>query len=191
VAKLKLQPLGDRVVVKAVQREEKTKGGIVLPDTAKDKRAGVDAAQAYLDQNKADLAASYNDIKNIRGFQVKDETMKKLADSVLASGTKVGGLKIKYMSESMADKELDQKLDILSARFATVKTIAKEAAVETALAVSDLFTGDFWKLLAANLAKGAGMQSASLASMQMRIKEATDAAIEKRILRSEPSLLSQ
>jgi len=37
VAKPKLQPLGDRVVVKAIQREEKTKGGIVLPDTAKDK----------------------------------------------------------------------------------------------------------------------------------------------------------
>ena len=33
----KLQPLGDRVVVKAIQREEKTKGGIVLPDTAKEK----------------------------------------------------------------------------------------------------------------------------------------------------------
>ena len=37
MAKPKLQPLGDRVVVKAVQREEKTKGGIVLPATAKDK----------------------------------------------------------------------------------------------------------------------------------------------------------
>ena len=74
--------------------------------------------------------------------------------------------------------KLDQKLDILSARFATVKTVAKEAAVETALAVSDIFTGDFWKLLAANLAKGAGMQSAQLASLQMRIKETVDAAAE-------------
>lgn len=32
-----LKPLADRVVVKPVQAEEKTKGGIVLPDTAKDK----------------------------------------------------------------------------------------------------------------------------------------------------------
>jgi len=32
-----LRPLADRVVVKPVQAEEKTKGGIVLPDTAKDK----------------------------------------------------------------------------------------------------------------------------------------------------------
>ena len=33
----KLEPLGDRVVVKALVREEVTKSGIVLPDTAKDK----------------------------------------------------------------------------------------------------------------------------------------------------------
>jgi chaperonin GroES len=34
---LKLQPLGDRLVVKPIEKEEKTKGGIILPDTAKEK----------------------------------------------------------------------------------------------------------------------------------------------------------
>ncbi|MBQ6434853.1 MAG: co-chaperone GroES [Synergistaceae bacterium] len=34
---MKLKPLGDRIVVKVLTREEKTKGGIVLPDTAKEK----------------------------------------------------------------------------------------------------------------------------------------------------------
>ena len=34
---VKIQPLGDRVVVKALEKEEKTKGGIYLPDTAKEK----------------------------------------------------------------------------------------------------------------------------------------------------------
>ncbi len=34
---LKLQPLGDRLVVKPIEREEVTRGGIVLPDTAKEK----------------------------------------------------------------------------------------------------------------------------------------------------------
>ena len=34
---VKLQPLGDRVVVKPIEREEVTKGGIVLPDTAREK----------------------------------------------------------------------------------------------------------------------------------------------------------
>ena len=33
----KLQPLGDRVVIKPIAREEVTKGGIVLPDTVKEK----------------------------------------------------------------------------------------------------------------------------------------------------------
>jgi chaperonin GroES len=35
--KLNLKPLGSRVVVKALEREEITKSGIVLPDTAKEK----------------------------------------------------------------------------------------------------------------------------------------------------------
>src|ERR1700704_3471560 len=34
---MKLRPLGDRVVIKPVEREEKTKSGSVLPDTAKEK----------------------------------------------------------------------------------------------------------------------------------------------------------
>jgi chaperonin GroES len=33
----KLKPLGDRVVIKPTPREEMTKSGIVLPDTAKEK----------------------------------------------------------------------------------------------------------------------------------------------------------
>ena len=33
----KLKPLGSRVVIKALEREEMTKSGIVLPDTAKEK----------------------------------------------------------------------------------------------------------------------------------------------------------
>ncbi len=35
--KLNLKPLADRVVVKKLEAEEKTAGGIVLPDTAKEK----------------------------------------------------------------------------------------------------------------------------------------------------------
>lgn len=34
---MKIQPLADRIVVKPLQPVEKTKGGIVLPDTAKEK----------------------------------------------------------------------------------------------------------------------------------------------------------
>ena len=35
--KLNIRPLNDKIVVKRVEAEEKTKGGIVLPDTAKEK----------------------------------------------------------------------------------------------------------------------------------------------------------
>ncbi len=34
---MKIKPLGDRVVVKPLEAVEKSKGGIVLPDTAKEK----------------------------------------------------------------------------------------------------------------------------------------------------------
>ena len=34
---MNLRPLGDRAVIKPVEKEEKTKSGIVIPDTAKEK----------------------------------------------------------------------------------------------------------------------------------------------------------
>ncbi len=37
MAKLHIKPLGDKVIVKRVEAEEKTAGGIVLPDSAKEK----------------------------------------------------------------------------------------------------------------------------------------------------------
>jgi chaperonin GroES len=34
---MKIRPLGDRVLIKRIKEEEKTKGGIIIPDTAKEK----------------------------------------------------------------------------------------------------------------------------------------------------------
>ena len=34
---MKMRPLQDRVIVKRIEEEEKTKGGIIIPDTAKEK----------------------------------------------------------------------------------------------------------------------------------------------------------
>ena len=39
MAKLKFRPLHDRVVVRRIDADEKTKGGIIIPDTAKEKPA--------------------------------------------------------------------------------------------------------------------------------------------------------
>ena len=37
MARLNIKPLGDKVIIKRVDAEQKTAGGIVLPDTAKEK----------------------------------------------------------------------------------------------------------------------------------------------------------
>jgi chaperonin GroES len=37
MAKTKFRPLHDRVVIRRIEAEEKTKGGIIIPDTAKEK----------------------------------------------------------------------------------------------------------------------------------------------------------
>jgi chaperonin GroES len=37
MSKLNIKPLGDRIVIKPMEAEEKTKGGIILPDTVKEK----------------------------------------------------------------------------------------------------------------------------------------------------------
>jgi chaperonin GroES len=34
---MKIRPLHDRIIVKRIEGEEKTKGGIIIPDTAKEK----------------------------------------------------------------------------------------------------------------------------------------------------------
>lgn len=36
-SKLKVRPMGDRVIISALPQEEKTAGGVILPDTAKEK----------------------------------------------------------------------------------------------------------------------------------------------------------
>ncbi len=34
---MKIRPLGDRIIVKRIKEEEKSKGGIIIPETAKEK----------------------------------------------------------------------------------------------------------------------------------------------------------
>jgi chaperonin GroES len=37
LSKIKMQPLGDRVLVQTIEEKEVKKGGIIIPDTAKEK----------------------------------------------------------------------------------------------------------------------------------------------------------
>jgi len=63
---LKLQPLGDRIVVERDESEETTAGGIVLPDTAKDKPArgrvlAVGTGKLLDDGSRSELQLKVND----------------------------------------------------------------------------------------------------------------------------------
>ena len=51
---MKVRPLGNRVLVQRVEEEQKTKGGIVIPDTAKEKPAEgkvISVGQGARDEN--------------------------------------------------------------------------------------------------------------------------------------------
>ena len=56
---MKLRPLQDRILVQRVAEEEKTKGGIIIPDTAKEKPAEgkiVSVGKGKLDENGKRIA---------------------------------------------------------------------------------------------------------------------------------------
>ena len=60
------RPLGDRVLIKRVEEEEKTKGGIIIPDTAKEKPMegkviGVGAGKMLKDGTKRPLVVKEGD----------------------------------------------------------------------------------------------------------------------------------
>ena len=66
MAKLKIKPLGDKVIVQRVEAEETTAGGIVLPDSAKEKpKRGIVLAigngRLLDDGSRSDMSVQKND----------------------------------------------------------------------------------------------------------------------------------
>lgn len=82
---MSVQPLGDRILVKPVDSEEKTKGGIILPDTAKEK------------PSKGKVVAVGKG-KLLDDGKVKELEVK-TGDTVLYG--RYGGTEIKYKDEDM------------------------------------------------------------------------------------------
>jgi len=80
MSKPNIIPLGDRVLVKAVEEDEQVKGGIIIPDSAKEKPQ--QAEIIALGTGKQD------DDGNPQDFQVK------VGDVVLVS--KYGGTEVKF-----------------------------------------------------------------------------------------------
>ena len=69
MAKLKIKPLGDKVIVKRVEAETKTAGGIVLPDSAKEKpKRGIILAVGngrLLDEGEFVGVIHFSDVRDI------------------------------------------------------------------------------------------------------------------------------
>ena len=91
MAKLNIRPIGDKVILKRVDAEEKTAGGIVLPDTAKEKpKRGVILAvgngRLLDDGTRSDMQVTKND--------------EVLFTSYAGTDIKVGGDEYMIMDES-------------------------------------------------------------------------------------------
>jgi chaperonin GroES len=80
-----IQPLGDRIVVKVIEQVEKTKSGIYVPDTAKDK------------PQEAEVLAVGPGARNDKGERIPLDV--KVGDRVVFS--KYGGSEIKVDGEDI------------------------------------------------------------------------------------------
>jgi chaperonin GroES len=97
MAKLKIQPLGDRVLVKAIEEKEQMKGGIIIPDSAKEKSQ--EAEVIALGTGKKD------DDGKLIPFEVK------VGDKVLVS--KYGGTEVKIGDEKYSLLREDDILGVI------------------------------------------------------------------------------
>lgn len=93
-----LKPLGDRVLVKALEETEKVEKGIIIPDSAKEKPQ--EATIVALGSGPKDKDG------NVIDFQVK------VGDKVIVS--KYGGTEVKYQSETYNLVREDDILAILN-----------------------------------------------------------------------------
>ena len=90
-----IKPLGDRVLVKAIEVEEEVKGGIIIPDSAKEK------------PTTAEVLALGNGKKDGEKY----EFSVKVGDKVIIS--KYGGTQVKYNDEEYTILREDDILGII------------------------------------------------------------------------------
>jgi len=74
---------------------------------------GVDDAQKYWDSKKADLKKKWDGIKGARGFQVSDDTKKKMGESYINDSMAMKNLEIKHMGVTIRDAAFKSKLEKL------------------------------------------------------------------------------
>ena len=83
-------------------------------ESASDPSAGVDDAQKYFDSKKAEMTTKMDSLKNVRGYQVGEETRKMMESSLVDDAKKIANLQVKYMGTSMRDATFKAKLDKLT-----------------------------------------------------------------------------
>lgn len=83
-------------------------------DAASNPADGVDDAQKYFDSKKAEMTVKMDTLKNLRGYQVGEETKKMMESSLVEDAKKVANLQVKYMRASMSDPAFKAKLDKLT-----------------------------------------------------------------------------
>ena len=81
---------------------------------------GVDRAQQLLDARKPELKKKFESLKDLRGYQVGENTTKEFADAVARNSEKVLNLQVKYAERSLDDEKFAQKLTKLSDDFNSI-----------------------------------------------------------------------
>jgi hypothetical protein len=81
---------------------------------------GVDRAQQLLEKRKPELKAKFENLKDLRGYQISEGTTKEFSDAVARNVEKVGNLRIKYAEESSENERLAQKLTKLADDFDSI-----------------------------------------------------------------------
>ncbi len=81
--------------------------------TAPNPTAGVDAAQAYLDQNRDRLRQKLQSVKTVRGFQLSEESKKKMEASMMNGASAVAGLQMEYVGRMAVDPTFRAKIERL------------------------------------------------------------------------------
>ena len=97
MAKVKIKPIGDRVLVKHIEEKEQVRGGIIIPDAAKEK------------PQEAEVIALGTGKKDESGKSVAFEV--KVGDKVLIS--KYGGTEVKLDGEKFTLVREDDILGVI------------------------------------------------------------------------------
>jgi chaperonin GroES len=98
MAKVKIRPIGDRVLVKHLEDKEQVRGGIIIPDSAKEKPQ--EAEVIALGTGKR------NDDGKLQAFEVK------VGDRVLVS--KYGGTEVKLEEQKFTLVREDDILGVIA-----------------------------------------------------------------------------